>query len=98
MRPGQLTPENLDPRSKDGRKESKASMRPGQLTPENLDGHDLAVRSAIRFNEAGAINPGKRPRRASLPLRGPASMRPGQLTPENVRGRLSVLVPAWQLQ
>ena len=39
-----------------------ASMRPGQLTPENMRPrryrHQL-LRSALRFNEAGAINPGK---------------------------------------
>ena len=34
-------------------------MRPGQLTPENQAMRVRGVRSAGRFNEAGAINPGK---------------------------------------
>ena len=83
MRPGQLTPENDDHDRERGEIE-RASMRPGQLTPENLKWVINIDLRCVRFNEAGAINPGKRflPRR---PLRQKlrASMRPGQLTPEN---------------
>ena len=59
-------------------------MRPGQLTPENRPHpHDLPGR-LIRFNEAGAINPGKLVGEHRRPILIPeASMRPGQLTPEN---------------
>ena len=34
-------------------------MRPGQLTPENRTAGRIAMRELRRFNEAGAINPGK---------------------------------------
>ena len=34
-------------------------MRPGQLTPENRGGQEVEGGSLRRFNEAGAINPGK---------------------------------------
>ena len=34
-------------------------MRPGQLTPENARRPSLRCGKAARFNEAGAINPGK---------------------------------------
>ena len=34
-------------------------MRPGQLTPENGAGFADYVAQTLRFNEAGAINPGK---------------------------------------
>ena len=34
-------------------------MRPGQLTPENRSAPDGEGLGLIRFNEAGAINPGK---------------------------------------
>ena len=37
-----------------------ASMRPGQLTPENLLSFDGLDFPHCGFNEAGAINPGKR--------------------------------------
>ena len=59
-------------------------MRPGQLTPENSPAPFSRAARRGRFNEAGAINPGK-PRTGSAQLLGPrmASMRPGQLTPEN---------------
>ena len=40
-------------------------MRPGQLTPENrIAARTMRIWSG-GFNEAGAINPGKRPRRNS---------------------------------
>ena len=39
---------------------------------------------AIRFNEAGAINPGKRRAGSYASIKLGASMRPGQLTPENL--------------
>ena len=35
-------------------------MRPGQLTPENAGVTRMRRRSTLSFNEAGAINPGKR--------------------------------------
>ena len=35
-------------------------MRPGQLTPENFGFIRVWNASGKRFNEAGAINPGKR--------------------------------------
>ena len=38
---------------------SLASMRPGQLTPENRRDPCVVGRDVRRFNEAGAINPGK---------------------------------------
>ena len=34
-------------------------MRPGQLTPENASTCCIRLFSRSRFNEAGAINPGK---------------------------------------
>ena len=40
-------------------------MRPGQLTPENCLVGTLRSRGRRRFNEAGAINPGKPRRRNS---------------------------------
>ena len=61
MRPGQLTPENVDDRARE-RREAAASMRPGQLTPENImHASYFSVESRMCFNEAGAINPGKQP-------------------------------------
>ena len=35
-------------------------MRPAQLTPENLVDDPPVLRTVHRFNEAGAINAGKR--------------------------------------
>ena len=35
-------------------------MRPGQLTPENESGYEEYCDAVGGFNEAGAINPGKR--------------------------------------
>ena len=61
-----------------------ASMRPGQLTPENESRKNERSRRLSRFNEAGAINPGKQGARQLQRAVGRlASMRPGQLTPEN---------------
>ena len=87
MRPGQLTPENV-PKVERVKLGGRASMRPGQLTPENFSPVRHWWRRAWRrFNEAGAINPGKRPERSPRSGRvRPASMRPGQLTPENAPG------------
>ena len=60
-------------------------MRPGQLTPENAGLVGGGARPLSSFNEAGAINPGKRPGQSdACRLLTQASMRPGQLTPENV--------------
>ena len=60
-------------------------MRPGQLTPENLNGTIWPTSTGShRFNEAGAINPGKRLHGRKRGGQLLASMRPGQLTPENV--------------
>ena len=59
MRPGQLTPEN----GGDGGGRApgrRASMRPGQLTPENRCASPARATCGRSFNEAGAINPGKR--------------------------------------
>ena len=61
-------------------------MRPGQLTPENRSGEKVSNERCAesRFNEAGAINPGKQQQGGELVIPiGSASMRPGQLTPEN---------------
>ena len=82
MRPGQLTPENVTTRI-GHHAGNNASMRPGQLTPENAFQIGDVRLGYGGFNEAGAINPGKRG--AVRPDREPrrASMRPGQLTPEN---------------
>ena len=83
MRPGQLTPEN-DHHGAFPQQSIRASMRPGQLTPENLRTHPAAFGRLNRFNEAGAINPGKLDMLAIADAaEGRASMRPGQLTPEN---------------
>ena len=42
-------------------------MRPGQLTPENRSEASTLLRtSGWRFNEAGAINPGKRKERLDM--------------------------------
>ena len=38
-----------------------ASMRPAQLTPENSAAIGWWRITTVRFNEAGAINAGKRP-------------------------------------
>ena len=46
---------------------ARASMRPGQLTPENPASPQRFLPPSESFNEAGAINPGKR--RASKRLR-----------------------------
>ena len=46
-----------------------ASMRPGRLTPENLNQRRFDQRRRPRFNEAGAINPGK-PRSSNFRRRG----------------------------
>ena len=35
-------------------------MRPGQLTPENIVSLVVSLVVSLGFNEAGAINPGKR--------------------------------------
>ena len=67
-------------------------MRPAQLTPENAGRRDPGAASPSRFNEAGAINAGKRDDVLDLRLVDAlASMRPAQLTPENplLRGALS---------
>ena len=60
-------------------------MRPGRLTPEN---HRMAPSLrpvSLRFNEAGAINPGKPSKPMDVPTNELlASMRPGRLTPENL--------------
>ena len=82
MRPGQLTPENVV--AEGVAQPAGASMRPGQLTPENEQRFHAIFVAEPGFNEAGAINPGKRRRLQFLAehLR-EASMRPGQLTPEN---------------
>ena len=62
-----------------------ASMRPGQLTPENENQINIGENHEPRFNEAGAINPGKlKCLRVEENDKAIASMRPGQLTPENV--------------
>ena len=58
MRPGQLTPENVMKKAKHSA-DVRASMRPGQLTPENASGPIACLPRGMRFNEAGAINPGK---------------------------------------
>ena len=77
----------------------KASMRPGQLTPENEPSDSRDGQRHLRFNEAGAINPGK-PRTAfdSASASDSASMRPGQLTPENFRMRASSFKTSTLLQ
>ena len=61
-------------------------MRPAQLTPENPSPFGFGWRNGPgRFNEAGAINAGKRDHvHAGLPEIEEASMRPAQLTPENM--------------
>ena len=59
MRPAQLTPENRI-RSVDQKPHRLASMRPAQLTPENAPDQSGAEAAPRRFNEAGAINAGKR--------------------------------------
>ena len=59
MRPGQLTPENVQHLPEHVDLRLRASMRPGQLTPENRRLRMLRLRRSRRFNEAGAINPGK---------------------------------------
>ena len=59
-------------------------MRPAQLTPENELTRNRSFRMLPCFNEAGAINAGKRSApRSSLLGAGRVSMRPAQLTPEN---------------
>ena len=59
-------------------------MRPAQLTPENQRFRGREPHLFLRFNEAGAINAGKRVGAEVRVIRGPsASMRPAQLTPEN---------------
>ena len=58
-------------------------MRPGQLTPENVRKRSGLKFKWNRFNEAGAINPGKRLDLDPYDNEFTASMRPGQLTPEN---------------
>ena len=60
MRPGQLTPENDRAQRHRRRHHRCASMRPGQLTPENSGSRYRPRAYTTRFNEAGAINPGKR--------------------------------------
>ena len=64
MRPAQLTPENVQNQYV-GHFQILASMRPAQLTPENSRSWPSARRSAERFNEAGAINAGKRATRST---------------------------------
>ena len=59
-------------------------MRPAQLTPENVSVKDMLIAALDGFNEAGAINAGKRGEFDILVLStANASMRPAQLTPEN---------------
>ena len=84
MRPGQLTPENGLPFQYRADDVPVASMRPGQLTPENSAGCRSGGEMRWGFNEAGAINPGKRIEKSCSTIDEYASMRPGQLTPENV--------------
>ena len=51
---------------------------------------DDLTRRPARFNEAGAINPGKPPRLVKDAVdTHAASMRPGRLTPENLEGILN---------
>ena len=59
MRPAQLTPENKCPYS-GTIAATAASMRPAQLTPENTSGWKSSFPPPVSFNEAGAINAGKR--------------------------------------
>ena len=59
-------------------------MRPAQLTPENAArGWPSSTTISRRFNEAGAINAGKRRVRRRTAPSATVSMRPAQLTPEN---------------
>ena len=59
-------------------------MRPAQLTPENCLYNAMPGQARQCFNEAGAINAGKRKNaRRKLGKLAGASMRPAQLTPEN---------------
>ena len=86
MRPGHCAPEK-------GRSDgdavcagSGASMRPGHCAPEKGPQRSASAAPSHRFNEAGALCPGKRappayPRRAARL----ASMRPGHCAPEKGR-------------
>ena len=60
-------------------------MRPAQLTPENPNHRREIPGLQARFNEAGAINAGKRGvTLANIKADMDVSMRPAQLTPENL--------------
>ena len=59
MRPAQLTPEN-DFGHRSDLADQHTSMRPAQLTPENPAASATPPRPDCHFNEAGAINAGKR--------------------------------------
>ena len=87
MRPAQLTPEN-DRAGHFVVHDHAASMRPAQLTPENRGSTSAAFGGPAGFNEAGAINAGKRVEKVYADRhRFDASMRPAQLTPENPAAR-----------
>ena len=73
-------------------------MRPGQLTPENPIAEIEQIGGAAGFNEAGAINPGKRIAQVRRILDARASMRPGQLTPENTAAAASRVFKSCLLQ
>ena len=87
MRPGHCAPEKAPVVRGGVSLERQASMRPGHCAPEK-DGESSRRKGArpARFNEAGALCPGKsRPNGVRSPRRWPASMRPGHCAPEKER-------------
>ena len=87
MRPGHCAPEKgpsarfLRPRFR------LASMRPGHCAPEKGFAYASGISVLHRFNEAGALCPGKGAVQLhQVPLPPVASMRPGHCAPEKGRG------------